>query len=221
MSSSFNSTYARREMSNKINRYRRIMLSYAEGDVLETAVGTGKNFPYYNLSQISSYVGVDWSSEMLEKAFEGVDELCMAEEGIKGKEFAMLLKTGRKAKQANGPKLTLMQADCHNLPFGDNSFDTVVDTFGINHYYNADSALEEMKRVCREEGSIILIERGVSKLSLYNSYLKFRAPRDLMEFGCVEHLDIEKMVERHNFKVVYKERRNMGMTYVYILQKQA
>ena len=39
-----------------------------------------------------------------------------------------------------------------------------------------------------------------------------------MQTGSVEHLDFEKILEK-NFKemeLVHKERKNMGMTYVYI-----
>lgn len=68
-------------MSNKINKYRKVMISYAEGDVLECAVGTGKNFRFYSVADVKSYTGVDWSSGMLEKAFETIDELSISKEG--------------------------------------------------------------------------------------------------------------------------------------------
>lgn len=63
--------------------------------------------------------------------------------------------------------------------------------------------------------------RGLSKFSLYNNYLKFKAPKDLMENGCVEHLNVDEIIKRHNFKVVHCEKKNLGMTYVYILQKES
>ena len=37
----------RMEFSNKFGHYRRTLLSYAEGRVLEMGIGTGANFPYY------------------------------------------------------------------------------------------------------------------------------------------------------------------------------
>ena len=42
-----------------------------------------------------------------------------------------------------------------------------------------------------------------------------------MEYGLVEHLDIDKIIEKHHDKlrVFHTERRNMGMTYIYILEK--
>ena len=69
-----------------------------------------------------------------------------------------------------------MQADCHDLPFDESTFDSVVDLFSLNSYYDAQTVLGEMYRVCKHEGMVLIIARGQSHLSLYNSYLKLRAP---------------------------------------------
>ena len=41
-----------------------------------------------------------------------------------------------------------------------------------------------------------------------------------MEKGTVEHLDIEKVVEDNfgELNIIHRERKNMGMTYVYIIE---
>ena len=41
-----------------------------------------------------------------------------------------------------------------------------------------------------------------------------------MEKGTVEHLDIEKVVEDNfgELHIIHRERKNMGMTYVYIIE---
>lgn len=58
-------------------------------------------------------------------------------------------------------------------------------------------------------------------MSLYNEWLKFKAARDLTNFGLVEHLNMEKLLENAEkypeLTVQHKERKNMGMTYIYIL----
>lgn len=64
-----------RELSNKMNTYRRVLLSYAEGKVLEVGVGTGRCLKFYDPKQIDSYTGIDWSPAMLLQAFEKVEEL--------------------------------------------------------------------------------------------------------------------------------------------------
>jgi ubiquinone/menaquinone biosynthesis C-methylase UbiE len=54
---------------------------------------------------------------MLIKAFERVDEL-------------------KKEEKFKFNKFKLMTADAHDLPFDDNEFDTVVNTFGLEASYN-------------------------------------------------------------------------------------
>ena len=108
------------------------------------------------------------------------------------------------------------------MPFKENEFDTVVSTFTLESTFDLETVLKEMKRVCKHEGKILIISRGQSYVSLYNEWLKFKAARDLTEYGSVEHLDIEKIIENNkkhpDLKVFHKERKNMGMTYIYILE---
>lgn len=70
-------------------------------------------------------------------------------------------------------KIKLIRADCHNLEsqFEDGSFDTVVDSLTLNSVYSRETLADEMKRVCRPGGLILLLERGQSYLSLYNKWL--------------------------------------------------
>lgn len=140
---------------------------------------------------------------MLMKAFEKVDEL-------------------QKEKKLQVQDYKLMTADAHQLPFKDNDFDTIVSTFSLESSYDKDTVLKEMKRVCKNHGKILLISRGESYISLYNEWLKFKAARDLTHYGRVEHMNIEKIIEnqkKHPELVVeHKERKNMGMTYLYILE---
>ena len=62
-----------REFSNKYGRYRKTLLSYAEGRVLEMGIGTGINLQYYG-PRVKELVGVDWSDNMLMKAFGKQDD---------------------------------------------------------------------------------------------------------------------------------------------------
>ena len=104
----YDQLYARREFSNKLSRYRSVLLSYAEGDVLECGIGTGVTLKYYPADQITSFIGVDWSPSMLEKSFEKIEEL--------KHEFPF----GKKQKEQGKQFFKLMQADCSSLPFADN-----------------------------------------------------------------------------------------------------
>lgn len=176
-----------REFSNKLSRFRRRLLTYASGRVLEVGVGTGANIPYYR-GDVTELIGVDWSDKMLMKAFENIDD-------AKTKELQERRQNpfGKSEKHSSGAQqIKLMRDDCSNLKqFEDGSFDCVVSTFVLNSCFDRKAVAKEMKRLCKSDGYILLLERGSSKLSLYNSWLSFKAARDLMKEGTVEHLDFD------------------------------
>jgi ubiquinone/menaquinone biosynthesis C-methylase UbiE len=108
--------------------------SQAGGDVLEVAVGTGLNLDKY--PKEVRLTGIDLSEQMLDIARDRARELgCTAE---------------------------LRQGDAHALPFDDASFDTVVCTFGLCAIPDIDAALDEMTRVLRPGGKLILVDHVVS-----------------------------------------------------------
>ena len=75
MAEEYNASNARREWSNKLNQYRRVVISYAEGDVLECGIGTGHTLKFYDKDIVNKFIGIDWSTQMLEKSFEAITEL--------------------------------------------------------------------------------------------------------------------------------------------------
>ena len=108
--------------------------SQASGDVLEVAVGTGLNFDAYP-SDVR-LTGIDLSDEMLEIARNRARDL--------------------------GREVVLQQGDAHALSFDDATFDTVVCTFGLCAIPDIDRALDEMTRVLRPGGRLILVDHVAS-----------------------------------------------------------
>lgn len=109
---------------------RRWVAAQATGDVLEIAVGTGLNLPYY--PEGARLTGIDVSPAMLEVAV-------------------------RRA-EAIGRKVDLRQADAHALPFPNDSFDTVVSTLSLCTIPDPDVAVREVRRVLRPGGKMLLLE---------------------------------------------------------------
>jgi ubiquinone/menaquinone biosynthesis C-methylase UbiE len=109
---------------------------HASGDVLEVAVGTGLNLPLYPAE--ARVTGLDLSEGMLALA---------------------------RARKVDRPP-TLRQGTAHALPFGDASFDTVVCTFGLCAIPDPDAAVDEMVRVLRPGGRLILVDHVVSSSRL-------------------------------------------------------
>ena len=65
-----------------------------------------------------------------------------------------LLERGRARATAEGMEIEFREADAENLPFADNSFDSVISTFGVMFTPNQDKAAAELLRVCKPKGSI-------------------------------------------------------------------
>ncbi|MBA0127655.1 methyltransferase domain-containing protein [Haloechinothrix sp. YIM 98757] len=102
----------------------------ATGDTLEVAIGTGLNLESY--PDDVTLTGVDLSAEMLEVA--------------------------RKRAEQLGRSVELRQANAHELPFADASFDTVVCTLGLCTIPEERTAIDEMRRVTRPGGRLVLLD---------------------------------------------------------------
>jgi ubiquinone/menaquinone biosynthesis C-methylase UbiE/predicted ester cyclase len=102
----------------------------AEGEVLELAAGTARNLPFY--SGEVSLTGVELSPEMAE--------------------------LGRRRAAELGRELDMRVGDAESLPFPDNSFDTVVCTYGLCTIPDDAAAVREARRVLRPGGRFLLAE---------------------------------------------------------------
>ncbi len=81
-----------------------------------------------------------------------------------------------------------------HLPFADNTFDTVVDMFGVCSFDNPVVALREMSRVCKPDGKLLLLEHGKGTWERLNDYLDKFAPRHAKMWGCWWNRDIRRSV---------------------------
>jgi ubiquinone/menaquinone biosynthesis C-methylase UbiE len=109
---------------------RKWVCAQAWGDVLEVAVGTGRNLLFYPDSV--RLTGIDFSPAMLAVARTRAAEL--------------------------GREIDLREADAQALPFPDTSFDTVVCTLGLCGFPDEKAAIAEMYRVLRPGGTLLLLD---------------------------------------------------------------
>jgi ubiquinone/menaquinone biosynthesis C-methylase UbiE len=65
-----------------------------------------------------------------------------------------LLDAGRLRAQAEGHAIRFQEADAEKLPFGDESFDAVMSTFGVMFTPDQEKAASELARVCKPGGRI-------------------------------------------------------------------
>jgi ubiquinone/menaquinone biosynthesis C-methylase UbiE len=109
---------------------RQWVCSQADGDVLEVAVGTGRNLSFY--PDTVRLTGIDFSSAMLDIARARAAEL--------------------------GREIELLEGDAQALPFADASFDTVVCTLGLCGFPDDRAAIAEAYRVLRPQGTLLLLD---------------------------------------------------------------
>jgi ubiquinone/menaquinone biosynthesis C-methylase UbiE len=109
---------------------REWVCSQATGEVLDVAVGTGRNLAFYPESV--RLTGIDFSPAMLEIARARAAEL--------------------------GREIDLREGDAQALPFPDASFDTVVCTLGLCGFPDERVAIAEMHRVLRPNGTLLLLD---------------------------------------------------------------
>ena len=178
-----------------INILRRALLYFhAKGDVLEVGAGTGRNLGYYpGKSTVNKIVLTDSSEKMLERAKEKLRYMASDER----------------------ERYEVTEADAANLKsFGNNSFDTIVDTFGLCSFDDPVAVLKELQRVCKPDGKILLLEHGRSKSYLgLSGYLDKHAERHAKNWGCVWNRDLDQIVEDAGMKLEKLDHWHFGTTY--------
>lgn len=126
-----------------------------KGKVLEVGVGTGKNIPYY--PDDIDITAIDFSEKMLAKARE-------------------------KAKKLN-KKVELLQMDAQNMEFADNTFDMIFTTCVFCSVPDPVKGLEEIRRVCKPDGKIIMIEHVRSERKILGLIMDIFNPLTVNLYG--------------------------------------
>ena len=166
-----------------VNRLRYRMLQRASGTVLEVAIGTGKNLSYYPRG--CRIIGADASKEMLAVAQKRASRL-----------------------QLN---ISFLLADAEALPFSAETFDTVVSSLSTCTFPNPVLALQEMARVCRPEGKILLLEHGRSDREWLGRFQDRTAERHAKQLGCHWNRQPLDFVRRAGLKINKAERVFFGI----------
>jgi demethylmenaquinone methyltransferase/2-methoxy-6-polyprenyl-1,4-benzoquinol methylase len=124
--------------------------------ILDIATGTGDlaiNLAETNAKKI---IGLDISSGMLE----------IGKEKIKNKEL--------------DSKIEMILGDSENMPFEDNSFDSITVAFGVRNFETLENGLKEIYRVLKTNGTFVILETSVPTKSPYKQgyhfYTKYILP---------------------------------------------
>lgn len=148
--------------------------SQVMGDVLEIAVGTGRNFRHY--APRTRVTGVELSGEMLALAQDRAERAAAA--------------------------IELSQGDAQALPFGDESFDTILITLALCTIPDDRAAVREAWRALRPGGRLVLLEHVRSPVAPVRAVQRLIEPltvrfegdhllRDPLDYLTAESFEIE------------------------------
>lgn len=117
---------------------REWVCAQASGEVLEIAIGTARNLPFYPADV--QLTGVELSPAMIEVARKKAEEL--------------------------GREIDLRLGDAEALEFANASFDTVICTYSLCTIPDDQAAVREAKRVLRPGGKFVLAEHVRSPMGI-------------------------------------------------------
>ncbi len=134
-----------------------VLKNFSSQEILDVATGTGDLAISVNAISPQKIVGIDISTEMLEKGREKI------------------------SKKNLSHKISLLQGDSENLPFKNESFDTVISAFGVRNFENLSVGLQEMFRVLKKNGRIVILEFSKPQVfgvkHIYSFYFSKILPR--------------------------------------------
>jgi ubiquinone/menaquinone biosynthesis C-methylase UbiE len=162
---------------------REWVCAQASGEVLEIAVGTARNLPFYPAD--IRLTGVELSPAMIEVAQKRAADL--------------------------NRQIDLHVGDAEALEFADESFDTVICTYSLCTIPDDRAAVREAKRVLRPGGKFVLAEHVRSPVGIVRAIERLIEPL-AVRFGG-DHLTREPLehLEAEGFTVESVERSRVGI----------
>lgn len=125
------------------------ILRFSDSKVLDVACGTADSTIALAKAGISCVTGIDISEGMIKVGEE-------------------------KIKSLNLDNINFKVEECENLSFEDNSFDSAFIAFGIRNFEDKKKGLNELRRVLKDNGHLLILELSVPQnkilLSLYKLY---------------------------------------------------
>ena len=141
------------------------------------------NFPY--LTKADHITGMDFSPVMLQKARSLVRRL--------------------------GVNVELREGNAEALDFADNTFDTVISTLSTCSFYDPVKALQEMRRVCKSTGKILLIEHGRSTWGWLGNYQDRHVHEQIDTGGCRWNQEPQELVKQAGIQIIHADRAFAGI----------
>lgn len=178
----------RRLEARHLAAWRGELMGHVHGDVLEVGVGTGANLGLYPADV--RLTGIEPSAGMLQRA--------------------------RQKAQALGRDVDLLQTGVERLDLASDRFDTVVSTLVFCAVRDPLRGLQEVRRVLKPGGTLVMLEHTRSCRVCLNLLLKAVTPLTAALFG--EHFDRQTAdtVQRAGFTL--QENRLLGLEIFHLIR---
>lgn len=164
--------------SGRENAVKRLRLS--PGDrVLEVGVGTGLSFPFFPSHCIIN--GIDLSEEMLRRA-------------------------RKRLKNHQISNIVVERMDASRMAFPDDTFDAVFAAYLITAVPDPWGVLSEIKRVCKKDGLIVLVNHFKSKNKLISSIETSISPFCSKHLGFRTDFSISSLLNDRELTLVERRR---------------
>jgi ubiquinone/menaquinone biosynthesis C-methylase UbiE len=153
----------------RISQYREAVLSEVSGHVLEIGFGTGLNLPHYP-ETVQKLTTVDPNPGMNQLAQNRIE--------------------------SSNIEVEVRMISGENLPFPDESFDSVVSTWTLCSIVQVERALAEIHRVLKSTGKFFFLEHGLSEEPKIQGWQNFLTPlQKIVGDGCHLNRPIQSLVE--------------------------
>nr|WP_240353617.1 class I SAM-dependent methyltransferase [Cohnella algarum] len=154
---------------------RKSLIQKVNGDILEIGSGTGFNFPLYE--HANRVIAVEPEPVMRQLSLP-------------------------RLRQAHVP-IEVIDARAENLPFQDNSFDSVVCTLVFCTIPDPHMGLEEIRRVCKPGGKLLMFEHVKVDHAVYGPLQEWVNPvwKKLCD-GCHLNRRTIEFVQQAGFRIV-------------------
>lgn len=158
-------------------KWRERLLSKVKGLVLEAGVGTGANLPFY--PEGAKVIAVDLSPKMLEIA--------------------------QRKLPFTKAQVDLQLADIQELPFTDNTFDTIVTACVFCTVPDPVQGFRELRRVIKPEGKLYFLEHVRSQGFILGSVMDYLNPLTVKFSGTNFNRITEENIRLAGMRIVQVE----------------
>jgi ubiquinone/menaquinone biosynthesis C-methylase UbiE len=154
-------------------------------DILEVGVGTGKSFDYYPTN--ARMTAIDFSEKMLNQA------------------------KNKRRRHNHNTVIEMEVMDVQSLAYADNSFDTITASFVFCSVPLPMKGLQELYRVCKPGGQVLLLEHVLSSNPIMARMMKIMNPLVVWLIGANINRKTVKNVQACGFEKVIVDPESKDM----------